>query len=84
MESSQPENCAKCGSLPEDILMLTCNHDLCLVCSAKNYHRELMRNGEKTRVKFFTIIQSYCSLRSLSYVSYVEHQLSLMSQVFKS
>ena len=47
---SNPETCAKCGSLPEDILMLTCNHDLCLPCSAKNHQRELLKNGEKTRV----------------------------------
>ena len=59
MELSQPENCAKCGSLPEDILMLTCNHDLCLLCSAKNYHRELMRNGEKTRVSLSLDLINY-------------------------
>lgn len=45
MELDQPENCAKCGALPEDILMLTCNHDLCLACSARNFQRELQKKG---------------------------------------
>lgn len=36
MESlaDEPEKCAKCGQYPEDILMLSCNHDLCLNCAA--------------------------------------------------
>lgn len=47
---TQAENCAKCGSLPDDILTLTCNHDLCLPCSAKNLQREIMKYGETTKV----------------------------------
>ncbi len=30
----EPQTCTKCGTLPEDILMLACNHDLCLNCAA--------------------------------------------------
>lgn len=33
--SSEPQSCTKCGSLPEDILMLACSHDLCLDCAAE-------------------------------------------------
>lgn len=29
-----PDICSNCGNLPQDILMLACNHDLCLDCSA--------------------------------------------------
>jgi len=46
----QPENCAKCGCLPEDILMLTCNHDLCLSCASKNLQREMSKYGDRTKV----------------------------------
>ena len=45
MDGDQPENCAKCRTLPEDILMLTCNHDLCLTCSAKNLQKEAQKKG---------------------------------------
>ena len=29
-------SCAKCGAKPEDVLILTCDHNLCLDCAAKN------------------------------------------------
>lgn len=28
--------CAKCGNRPEDVLILTCDHNLCLNCAAEN------------------------------------------------
>jgi len=28
--------CAKCSQMPEDVLILTCDHNLCLMCAAKN------------------------------------------------
>lgn len=31
----QLQHCTKCLKVPEDILMLTCGHDLCLTCSAE-------------------------------------------------
>lgn len=52
MELDQPENCAKCGTLPEDILMLTCNHDLCLTCSARNFQREVQKKGRSANAIF--------------------------------
>lgn len=48
----QAENCAKCGCLPDDILTLTCNHDLCLTCASKNLHREAMKYGDGIKVVF--------------------------------
>eukprot|EP00828_Plagiopyla_frontata_P004391 TRINITY_DN11570_c0_g1_i1.p1 TRINITY_DN11570_c0_g1~~TRINITY_DN11570_c0_g1_i1.p1 ORF type:complete len:274 (-),score=38.78 TRINITY_DN11570_c0_g1_i1:46-867(-) len=33
-QNDQPEKCSRCQEFPEDILMLTCNHDLCLLCAA--------------------------------------------------
>jgi hypothetical protein len=44
---SQAEKCALCNNYPgtstidklkDDILMLACNHDLCLNCAAKVFH----------------------------------------------
>jgi hypothetical protein len=34
MDPNQPQHCIKCKKLPEDILMLSCSHDLCLDCAA--------------------------------------------------
>ena len=28
--------CAKCNQRPEDVLILTCDHNLCLECAANN------------------------------------------------
>jgi len=28
--------CAKCGARPEDVLILTCDHNLCLACASNN------------------------------------------------
>lgn len=38
-QSDQPEKCSKCNNFPEDILMLACGHDLCLLCAAKVFHK---------------------------------------------
>ena len=35
-----PDICSSCGNLPQDILMLACNHDLCLDCSAKLFCKQ--------------------------------------------
>jgi hypothetical protein len=39
-EMEGKEYCAKCGILTEETLILTCDHDLCLQCAAKNLIRE--------------------------------------------
>lgn len=36
-ETEEDERCAVCGSVPEDILMLECNHDLCVECALRGY-----------------------------------------------
>jgi hypothetical protein len=33
-------SCAKCTKSPEEILILTCDHNLCLYCAARNLMRE--------------------------------------------
>jgi len=35
-EDKEATFCAKCGCCPDDILILTCNHNLCLKCAAAN------------------------------------------------
>ena len=35
--------CAECGGTPEDVLILTCEHNLCLPCAAKNLHNSQQR-----------------------------------------
>lgn len=33
-------SCAKCDAKPEDVLILTCDHNLCLPCAAQNLHNQ--------------------------------------------
>jgi Zinc finger, C3HC4 type (RING finger) len=35
LDSNAELLCSGCATYPEDVLMLTCSHDLCLQCSAK-------------------------------------------------
>lgn len=39
-----PQACTKCGCMPEDILMLACNHDLCLNCASDRLAFEMKKN----------------------------------------
>ena len=39
----EPQACTKCQSLPEDILMLACSHDLCLNCAADRLAFEMKK-----------------------------------------
>ena len=32
--------CAKCQARPEDVLILTCDHNLCLACASNNLHEQ--------------------------------------------
>jgi hypothetical protein len=43
--------CAKCGTLIEETLLLTCEHNLCLSCAAKNLFTEESKNIHKYKVK---------------------------------
>ena len=38
-----PQACSRCNSLPEDILMLACTHDLCLNCASNRLADEMKR-----------------------------------------
>jgi Zinc finger, C3HC4 type (RING finger) len=50
--------CAKCEDNPDDILILTCEHNLCLTCAAKNLHEQ-----EQKQKNSFSVI-------SLKYLNY--------------
>ena len=39
--------CAACGATPEDVLILTCEHNLCLPCAASNLHTAQKRQKNK-------------------------------------
>lgn len=41
--NGEPQSCYKCNTLPEDILMLACTHDLCLTCAAERLSLESKR-----------------------------------------
>jgi len=43
--------CSKCGQLNEEALLLICDHNLCLMCSAKNLRREESKGIHKFKVK---------------------------------
>ena len=38
-------SCAACGQLPNDVLILTCDHNLCLKCASLNLQRENRKNN---------------------------------------
>ncbi len=39
----EPQPCSRCKKIPEDILMLSCAHDLCLQCAADRLAVELKK-----------------------------------------
>ncbi|CAD8147049.1 unnamed protein product [Paramecium octaurelia] len=39
--------CSYCQKVPDDILMLTCNHDLCLDCAAKSFSNQQAKKHKK-------------------------------------
>ncbi|CAD8195008.1 unnamed protein product [Paramecium octaurelia] len=39
--------CSKCLNVPDDILMLTCSHDLCLLCAAKSFSQQPSKRSKK-------------------------------------
>ena len=38
MEEAEEVSCYKCHNRPEDVLILTCDHNLCLECASNNLH----------------------------------------------
>ena len=39
-EDEEDVSCAKCHAKPEDVLILTCDHNLCLECASNNLHEQ--------------------------------------------
>lgn len=54
--------CAKCGENPEDVLILTCGHDLCLDCAAINLHDQ----EQKQQNSYATVIceMKHCNMHT--------------------
>jgi hypothetical protein len=57
--------CQECGKVPDEILILNCNHNLCLNCAAKNLQHEELVGNHKFQVKSLNIplndgILDYC------------------------
>ena len=44
--------CAVCNVLVDESLMLTCEHNLCLLCASANLKREQKKGNFKYHVKF--------------------------------
>ena len=49
-------SCAKCMKKPEDVLILTCDHNLCLECAALNLQEQTSQNQNT----FKTVICEFC------------------------
>ena len=43
----KPEKCYKCLKTPDDILMLSCNHDMCLPCAGDILSLNRSKENEK-------------------------------------
>lgn len=39
-DEDEDVSCAKCHAKPEDVLILTCDHNLCLECASNNLHEQ--------------------------------------------
>ena len=64
--------CAKCGQLPNDVLILTCDHNLCLKCASANLkaQNEKSNNGAKNgetvgQNSFQTVICELCHIATV-------------------
>jgi hypothetical protein len=51
LDHSEVVLCAKCEDNPDDILILTCEHNLCLTCAAKNLHDQEQRQRNSFSVR---------------------------------
>lgn len=51
MEEDQTSiSCAKCGQTPDDVLILTCDHNLCLPCASSNLKKEVAKGKNSYQV----------------------------------
>lgn len=60
-QEDQSTLCSECGNWPEDILILICNHNLCLPCASKN----LLRESKKSEHTFQTVVWTHCGLATV-------------------
>jgi hypothetical protein len=51
--------CAKCEDNPDDVLILTCEHNLCLSCASKNLHEQETRSKNSFSVSYPQAVQFY-------------------------
>lgn len=62
-------SCARCREFPNDVLILTCDHNLCLKCASFNLKRENMKNskleGKKNQNSFQTVICEICKIATV-------------------
>ena len=49
-DEEEDVQCAKCGQRPEDVLILTCDHNLCLECAANNLREQHNMNANSFQV----------------------------------
>jgi len=54
--------CAACETIPEDVLILTCEHNLCLPCAAANLHQSQQRAENST---FQSVICDECGVATV-------------------
>lgn len=63
--------CARCGQLPNDVLILTCDHNLCLRCASLNLRAQhqkstLGKGGEAAgQNSFQTVICDLCHIATV-------------------
>jgi len=64
LDNSEVVLCAMCQDNPDDILILTCDHNLCLTCAAKNLHEQeqRQRNSFSVILKLLITYLSDCGL----------------------
>ena len=55
----EPSFCSNCNQITDEILMLTCDHNLCLPCSAKTLFKDSMSNL-KLSTKYHSIQCEIC------------------------
>ncbi len=67
-------SCAKCGTTPDDVLILTCDHNLCLLCAAKNLRRE----KGKAHHSFQTVVCDVCGSATVLDPSSATELLSML------
>ena len=52
-ENDEKTICANCNNLIDECLMLTCDHNLCLLCGSSNLRREQAKGNHKHQVIIF-------------------------------